>query len=345
MGPIQIDITEFVQLLENNTIIDVRSPSEFSHAHIPSAYSLPLFTDEERKVVGTTYKQSSRAEAIKIGLDFFGPKMKQIVIEVEALIDQKTSKQLIVHCWRGGMRSVAVAWLLDIYGFKVYTLKGGYKAFRNWVLSQFILPYNLMILTGYTGSGKTEILKELANKDQCIIDLEGLAKHKGSTFGALGMPAQPSSEQFENDLALMLYRLSENYPEKCIWLEGENSRIGGINLPHLFFNQMKAADCIHIEVPFEKRLDKIVQEYGCFDKEELKKGALRIQKRLGGLATQQVLTFLDEGKIKKAFAILMKYYDRTYEHNQLFSSPSQDIYLPDANALKNAALLNSLFTQ
>lgn len=157
MGVIQIDIKEFIRLLENNLVLDVRSPAEFLHAHIPGAHSLPLFTDEERKIVGTSYKQSSRADAIKIGLDFFGPKMKQIVLDVEALLKQSGSNELIVHCWRGGMRSAAVAWLLDLYGFKVYTLKGGYKVFRNWVLSQFQVKYNLRILTGHTGSGKTEI--------------------------------------------------------------------------------------------------------------------------------------------------------------------------------------------
>jgi len=136
MGIERIPVEQFVQLSQTHTVIDVRSNAEYAHAHIPGSSSLPLFNDEERAVVGTVYKQQSREEAIKKGLDFFGPKMKEMLLRAEALIKEKSpnSKTVLVHCWRGGMRSAAVAWLLDLYGFKVYTLIGGYKAFRNWVL-------------------------------------------------------------------------------------------------------------------------------------------------------------------------------------------------------------------
>src|SRR5690348_9334071 len=125
----KLSITEFLKLSHQHPVLDVRSPGEYSHAHIPGAYSLPLFTDEERKVVGTTYKQQSREAAIKVGLDYFGPKMRSMVEEVEKLCEKRGGKTVLVHCWRGGMRSAGVAWLLDLYGFKVYTLVGGYKFF------------------------------------------------------------------------------------------------------------------------------------------------------------------------------------------------------------------------
>jgi tRNA 2-selenouridine synthase len=206
----RLSISEFVSMMEQYPILDVRSPSEYAHAHMKNAYSLPLFTDEERKVVGTAYKQQGKQPAIKLGLNYFGVKMTSMVTEVEALLassSDPTNKVVLVHCWRGGMRSAGVAWLLDLYGYTVYTLVGGYKAYRNWVLAQFTLEYTFKVIGGYTGSGKTETLHTLGQLQEPIIDLEGLAHHKGSAFGNLGQPVQPSQEQFENLLAQSLYTL------------------------------------------------------------------------------------------------------------------------------------------
>ena len=158
----KITIEQFLELADQYPVLDVRSPGEYLHAHIPGAYSLPLFTDEERKVVGTAYKQQSRETAIKIGLDYFGVKMRKMVEEVEQLLldlkpkspenNEENNRTFIVHCWRGGMRSAGVAWLLDLYGFKVYTLVGGYKVYRQWARRQFEKPHSFTILGGYTGS-------------------------------------------------------------------------------------------------------------------------------------------------------------------------------------------------
>src|ERR1043165_4296362 len=137
---VKVDV--FLELAECQPILDVRSPGEYTHAHIPGAYSLPLFTDEERKAIGTAYKQESREAAIKIGLDAFGPKMRTMIERVERLLQEgKYPKSedgqhtVLVHCWRGGMRSAAIAWLLDLYGFDVYLLEGGYKTYRHWVIA------------------------------------------------------------------------------------------------------------------------------------------------------------------------------------------------------------------
>jgi len=254
----KLHIEQFLQLAQHHPVLDVRSPGEFAHAHIPGAYALPLFTDEERKIVGTTYKQQSRELAIKVGLDFFGPKMRGMVEEVEKLVDslqmtddsketKNKSKTVLVHCWRGGMRSAGVAWLLDLYGFKVYTLVGGYKFFRRWVLNQFEKQWSFNIVGGYTGSGKTELLKQFADLGERVIDLESLAHHKGSAFGNIGMPAQPSQEMFENRIALKLFHVSSagdkrgnghatknSYASESdtIWMEDESQRIGTVNIPH-----------------------------------------------------------------------------------------------------------------
>ena len=184
----KVQIEEFLLLAKQHPVFDVRSPSEFAHAHIPGAHSLPLFNDEERKVIGTTYKQQSRQQAIKTGLEYFGVKMRRMVEEVEEIMSNRENSLVnnyplpancvLIHCWRGGMRSAALGWLLDLYGYKVYTLTGGYKAFRNWTLKQFDKQYNFKILGGYTGSGKTILIQELERLSYPVINLEDLANHK-----------------------------------------------------------------------------------------------------------------------------------------------------------------------
>lgn len=312
----RIGIEEFLKLAEYLPVLDVRSPGEYQHAHVPGTHSLPLFTDEERKVVGTTYKQRDRQQAIKIGLDYFGPKMRKMVEEVETISrdhkgkghDAPAPNAILVHCWRGGMRSGAVAWLLDLYGFKVYALAGGYKAFRNWVLQQFEKPYNFRIIGGYTGSGKTDILKELARR-RYTIDLEGLAHHKGSAFGALGEEKQPSPEQFENNLALQLSKIPNG---EIIWMEDESRRIGEINLPLALWAAMRSAPVYFLDIPFEERLDYITAGYGKHKQEDLVNAIIRVQKRLGGLNAKNAIGFLLEKNIKESFRILLAYYDKYY---------------------------------
>lgn len=307
------------QLSQQHPVLDVRSPGEYLHAHIPGAYSLPLFSDEERKKIGTAYKQVSREKAIKYGLDFFGVKMRTMVEEAEKIIkhtisgkstphDPQTANIFIVHCWRGGMRSSAVAWLLSFYGFEVYLLEGGYKAYRNWVLQQFEKAYDINIVGGYTGSGKTDLLKALQQQGHSIIDLEGLAKHKGSAFGALGQPEQPKQEMFENILASALDKNSNN----LFWLEDESQRIGALNIPHGFWNTMRTKPIYFMDIPFEQRLDHICSEYGAIEKELLVTSIERIQKRLGPLETKIAIAFIVEDNIKECFRILLSYYDKTY---------------------------------
>ncbi len=315
----KLTIPEFLQLSAQYPVLDVRSPGEFTHAHIPGAYSLPLFTDEERKVVGTAYKQESREKAIKIGLKYFGTKMADMVEEVEKMVAGKsnnsfaTKPAVLVHCWRGGMRSAGVAWLLDLYGFKVYTLAGGYKAFRNWALQQFEKEYPLKVIGGYTGSGKTELLKALQKKAEHIIDLEALANHKGSTFGNLGQPPQPSQEMFENELAVKLYTACSSISaNRFIWIEDESQRIGNVNIPAKLYRNKQSAPMYFVDIPFEERLNHIMQGYGKFEKEKLVNAIIRIKKRLGGLETKTAVNFLLEDDVKNCFAVLLKYYDKWY---------------------------------
>ncbi|WP_290798063.1 tRNA 2-selenouridine(34) synthase MnmH [Flavihumibacter sp. UBA7668] len=299
-----IELSRFLELSAGIPILDVRSPAEYAHAHIPGAYSLPLFTDEERKRVGTAYKQESRETAIKIGLDYFGPKMRAMVEQVEAM----KTEEVLVHCWRGGMRSSGVAWLLDLYGFKVYTLKGGYKSYRQYIVESFQLPAKLKILGGYTGSAKTAVLEKLQRLGESVINLEQLANHKGSAFGHLGLDKQPSQEMFENLLGMEIRRINS---QPC-WLEDESWRIGSVLIPQPFYNQMREAACYFLDIPFEERLQYILQDYGKASREELINSVLKIQKRLGGLETKTAIGFIIENNLTDAFRILLQYYDKFY---------------------------------
>lgn len=320
----KLNIQEFIQLAKNSPVLDVRSPGEYLHAHIPGAYSLPLFTDEERKVVGTAYKQQSRKTAIKTGLDYFGVKMRSMVEEVEDIVARFTLGNtnspvpplgdgggILVHCWRGGMRSAGVAWLLDLYGFKVYTLAGGYKAYRKWVRAQFESRYNLKILGGYTGSGKTLVLQQLQQEGLPVIDLEKIAGHKGSAFGGMNEKPQPGQEMFENMLAFSLAEQTgtSGHP---LWLEDESQRIGNIKIPDHFWRQMRSSEVFFLNIPFEERLQYITAEYSGFETEKLHNAISRIQKRLGGLETKIALGFLQAHNHSGCFRILLKYYDKWY---------------------------------
>lgn len=336
----KLGIEKFLALTTLHPVLDVRSPGEYTHAHIPGAHSFPLFSDEERKVVGTAYKQQSREEAIKIGLDYFGAKMRRMVEEAEQIAQE--DKTLLVHCWRGGMRSAGVAWLLDLYGFKVYTLVGGYKAFRRLMLQQFDKNYNFQILGGYTGSGKTEVLHELGNNGQCIIDLEAIAAHRGSAFGAVEGIPQPSQEMFENKLALELLKNENN----TIWLEDESQRIGHVNIPHSIWRQMRSSPVTFLDIPFEERLKHIVAGYGKKDKEKLVNAIIRIKKRLGGLETKTAINCLLEDDYSGSFAVLLKYYDKHYKKALAEHLPEKltTIPCPVVNEKQNIKLLQAQLT-
>jgi tRNA 2-selenouridine synthase len=342
MAAEKINIEELLATTGKYPIIDVRSPGEFEQAHIPGAFNLPLFTNEERKIVGTAYKQQSRETAIKIGLDFFGPKMRGMV----EFAEQLNSKTIIVHCWRGGMRSAAVAWLLDLYGFKVLTLAGGYKKFRHFVINTFSQSYSFNIVGGYTGSGKTELLQAMQQKGNSFIDLEALANHKGSAFGNLGMPPQPSQEHFENLLGMELYKITaEKKQTDPIWLEDESQRIGSINLPMPVWTQMRNAPLYFVDIPFEQRLDNICHWYGKQDMQKMIEAIIRIQKRLGGLETKTAIQLMQDGNIKESFRILLTYYDKYY-NKSLQNRPDTDavinrIVLTTVDAAQNCqAVLN-----
>lgn len=302
----KLDTEDFLVQSAGRLLIDVRSPAEYLHGHIPGALSFPLFSNEERSVIGTCYNQQGREAAMMLGLKYYGINMLQIVTSLKK---ETSDKQVFVHCWRGGMRSGVVSWMLDLFGYRVTVLNKGYKAFRKAVLESFSMPKNILILGGKTGSAKTEVLHELQSQGESVIDLEALAHHKGSAFGGINESEALTQEQFENELFMQFRTVGS---QKTIWLEDESQRIGSINLPNALWMQMRNARVMYLDIPFEKRLSYLVDSYGSFPVTALKEATLRIAKRLGGLETKNAVKFLEDGEIRSAFSIFLKYYDKYY---------------------------------
>lgn len=287
-------------------VIDVRTPAEFAKGHIPGAFNVPLFSNEERVVVGTLYKQVGREEAILKGLDFVGPKMRLIAEEARRIA---AGNEVIVHCWRGGMRSGSVAWLLETTGIKTHTLLRGYKAYRTLAQTTFNKPTEYIVLGGYTGSGKTDILKELRRLNQQVIDLENIAHHKGSSFGAIGEQAQTTNEQFENNLFESMLALQVTEP---IWIEDESKSIGKNEIPQQMYETIRSSNVIFVDIPRHIRVERLVKEYATCGAEVLREALKRIERRLGGQNLTRAMKALDEADFHTAADISLTYYDKAY---------------------------------
>jgi tRNA 2-selenouridine synthase len=302
-----LHIDEFLKQGSASVIIDVRTPKEFEQGHIPGAINIPLFSNEERAVVGTLYKQEGKQPAIVKGLEFVGPKMANIVLKAQELAKDNT---VCVHCWRGGMRSGSVAWLLRMYGLNVFTLIGGYKQFRNYVLTSFDINNEIKILGGRTGTGKTELLQLLNQKNEAVIDLEKLAHHKGSAFGGFGQ-IQPSQEQFENELCMKLHKVKD---ARHIWFEDESRLVGKIVIPLPLWEKMRLAVITYVEIPFEVRAEKLLHEYGSLPKEQLAQAINAITRRMGPEQAAKALKALDENDLREVCRLCLIYYDKGYDH-------------------------------
>jgi len=344
--PESINISQLLELRKNFLVLDTRSEGEYEHAHIPGAISLPLLNNEERAKVGTCYKQKGREEAVLLGFDLVGHKFGEYIRKAKQLTNhpsQPSPKErghqahmltedmgdgkippsggggaFILYCWRGGLRSNTMAWLLEKAGVKVYVLEGGYKTFRHWALNEFAAPLQLLVLGGKTGSGKTEILHEMKNAGEQFIDLEGLANHRGSAYGALGQPPQPSSEQFENQLALELIEVDR---KKILWLENESSKIGGVKIPDGIYNKMREANVMELEIALDKRIENIVRVYADFPHDKLAEATKKIETRLGNERMKNALTFLEEKDYTNWVRLLLEYYDKAYTHSKQQRKP------------------------
>lgn len=300
----QLSIDDFLKLRAQLPIVDVRSEGEYQQGHIPAALNIPILNNAERIAVGTDYKQKGQQEAIRTGFRLVGPRLLDIVTETE-----KAGKEILVHCWRGGMRSSNFCQFAGMARVKTHQLAGGYKAYRTKALESYKLPMQLTVITGNTGSGKSEILRTLKKHGEQIIDLEHLASHKGSAFGGLMLPPQPTTEQFQNDLFEEIYKLDLS---KRIWIEDESIAVGKIFLPEGLWRQMNSSSIVEIDVDKSVRIERLVHEYGAADKELFLQAMTQITKKLGGQHFNTAREKLLQNDMAYVIAILLTYYDKAY---------------------------------
>jgi tRNA 2-selenouridine synthase len=299
----------FLEEARKRVILDVRSPAEFEKGHIPGAHSFPLFTDDERAQVGTLYTQSGREAAFFAGLDIIGPKMSKFVKKALHLAPRK---HLAIHCWRGGMRSASMSWLLQSAGFNVVLLEGGYKSYRAHIRGQFNHPVRLIVLSGMTGCGKTAILQEMQKKGSQMLDLEGVANHKGSAFGHVGQEPQPSTEQYENNLAQIWSTFDFSKP---LWIEDESRNVGSVQIPEPLYKAMIKALVIRVDLPKAYRVERLVTEYAGIDDDAIALSLGKISDKLGHKNVQDLLLLLSNQQYINFADKILDYYDESYDYS------------------------------
>jgi tRNA 2-selenouridine synthase len=288
--------------------IDTRSPAEFEEDHLPNALNLPILSNEERAIVGTIYKQVSQDKAIDVGVSYISQKLPSFLRVLSTLKE----KNIIVNCWRGGLRSKSIAAFFEPFGYKMYQLEGGYKAYRAYIkerLYNYDFKPDIIILHGLTCTGKTALLKQFPNS----LDLEDLAQHRSSLYGALGLKPN-SQKRFES---LLLQRLDQLNQEKFVLVEGESRRIGDVIIPELLWNKMNAGKNILITRTLDTRAQALVDEYLDTPEKvsEFKEISQRLWKVISKENKQKMLDLLERGKFKEATKILLEfYYDPLYEH-------------------------------
>lgn len=338
------DIVTLDQIGAYDTLIDARSPAEFALDHLPGAINLPVLDDEQRRIVGTLYKQTGAFEARRIGGAWVA---RNIARHVEAAMQDKPARwRPLVYCWRGGQRSGAFALWLRQIGWAAAQLQGGYKGYRRWVVEQLeALPSALSwrVVGGPTGSGKTRLLQALAARGAQVLDLEALARHRGSILGAWpdGQP-QPSQKAFDTALVDALRRFD---PARPVWVEAESRKIGAVQLPEAMTAALQRAPRVQVEVPFAARLALVLEDYAWLGRDP-QALAQRLQ-ALRGLQSNETLarwqTWALAGRLTELFAELMTHhYDPLYRRSQERTGvpPWRTLPLPalDAAGLECAAV-------
>lgn len=331
----KLDTEKFLQLSQSIPVVDVRSPAEFAKGHIPGAINIPIFSNDERAAVGTLYKKEGKDKAVLLGLEYVGPKLKDFATTASKV---SANKEILLYCWRGGMRSGSMAWLFQTIGLKPKLLTKGYKAYRRYSKLMLSKATKIIILSGSTGCGKTDILKQLAAANEQMIDLEGLANHKGSAFGAIGQKEQLPNEQFENNL----YHEWKDFDlDKTIWIEDESAIIGKNRIPHELFDCMRQSTVIKINLDTDIRISRLVKEYTGAEKELLIATINRIKKRLDPIETKLAIDAVEQENYVDAIAYVLKYYDKTYSFGLAKRDQSSifELDLTEDNPKENAQKL------
>lgn len=299
--------------------IDVRSPGEFAVASIPGAVNIPIFNDRQRREIGLIYHREGEAAARRAALAVVSPQLPALVDSVADAAGEKTP---LLYCWRGGLRSIGLYHILNLAGIRAARLKGGYRAYRRFIsrnLDGYRLNSRLLVINGLTGVGKTAIILELIRRERPAIDLEGLAGHRGSVFGAVGMPAQRSQKDFD---ALLLSELQRHNGAPLIAVEGEGQRIGNVHLPAFLARAMDEGLHLLVTAPLADRVRRIVHEYltatpSVEDLEQVRRGLSSLRRRLGKAKVEGLLNSLSGGDYEAvAEQLCTGYYDRLYNESR-----------------------------
>jgi tRNA 2-selenouridine synthase len=323
-------------LLASHLVVDVRTPLEFADDHIPGAINVPLLSNEERVEIGTLYKQTGPQEARLRGLELTAHRFPAMVAEIAAAA---AGRPVLVYCWRGGLRSKTVTTILELTGFAALQLPGGYKAYRNHItayFAEFKPPGPLVVAHGMTGIGKTTFLLGLNREQVSVVDLEGLACHRGSAFGELGLSQTLSQKRFETLLWDAFRKLPAGKP---VILEGESRRIGKVSLPGDVYDVMGRSIKVWCSASLQTRVDRLIAEYGLPEyRQGLEEALQKIKKRLGTEKYEEIAGHLSRWEMGPFMAKLVQnYYDKVYYKTRAWSA-DLDLSLEDYAAAERVLL-------
>ncbi|WP_088033833.1 tRNA 2-selenouridine(34) synthase MnmH [Evansella clarkii] len=323
----------------NNYLIDVRSPGEFKEFHVPGSVNIPLFTNEERKQIGTLYKQVSPDVAKKQGISIFSEKLPQFYDTWTSLINSNPGKEAVVMCARGGMRSGAFVSMMSSLGLPVRQLTGGIRSVRKNVTEELNelakIPWRTVVLSGNTGTGKTKWLTMLESKGYPVLDLEGIAKHRGSIFGHVGLEPR-TQKQFEYHL---VHKLKELEEKRILVMEAESRRIGNIIVPDFLIGLKKQGKAIHLEDNIKSRVERIYEDYAPLKHhDDLYEAYGSIKNRLTAETREEIDYAFSQKDYRKIFRLLLlDYYDLRYHHSEKYYNLHSKISLSglgEAEAVK-----------
>ena len=324
--------------------IDLRSPCEYEEAHIPGAINIPLFDNLERSLIGTVYRETSNQAAVDKGFEIVAPKLPDIYNQIKPY---SSEREIVLYCWRGGMRSQAISQVFDLLELPHCRLSGGYKAFRRHVCNFFAEEFKqeIIVLHGLTGAGKTEMLQELSKKEYPVINLEALANHRGSAFGHIGLGKTPSQKQFEG---LLFAECRKHREAKRIAVECESRSIGSLQLPDGFFNAMQTGRKVLVYDSLQNRIERLVATYAescSLENEEQLAAALHsLRKRLGNTATDDLLRLVKSHDYREvAHRLLVGYYDPLYRYPDK-PSPAYELNLNAGDMEQAIASVEKLLT-
>jgi tRNA 2-selenouridine synthase len=329
------------QIAEFSDILDVRSPLEYAADHIPRALSAPVLDDEQRAIIGTMHRQVSAFDARRVGAALVARNIAQIVETTAA--GKPRDWAPLVYCWRGGQRSRSLTLVLSEIGFRAKQLNGGYRAYRQHVAAQLLeLParFNYTVICGLTGSGKSRLLEALAAADAQVLDLEGLANHRGSLLGDRPEAPQPTQKHFETQLHAALSGFDA---AKTVFVESESQRIGTLQVPPALLEAMRGAPCVQVETPFELRVALLIEDYAhwCTDTDALHMRLLPLAPLHGRKKIEHWQTLAEAGDFPSLVADLLDHhYDPAYRRSIARNYPrAREMPSVAVNGIDPAALL------